>query len=66
MTIGVVLGKVRVGSLDLHKAFTAYRLVTAPGVVEVRGICQKTDGAFGSILVQIHLERLAVDEWIVG
>jgi hypothetical protein len=62
----MVLGKMRVGPLDLDEAFAADWLITTPCMVEIRGICQETNGAFSGIFVKIDLEGLAVDEWIMG
>lgn len=56
----------RVGSLDLDKAFAANRLVTASCTVEIRRIRQETNGAFFYSFVKINLERLAVDKGIMG
>lgn len=56
----------RVGSFDLHKAFTADRLVATPSVIEIGRIIKEANGAFASLLVNENLERLAVDEWVVG
>lgn len=66
LLISVPFGIVRVGSLDLHKAFAADGLVTATGVIEVRRIVEETNGTFGCILVEVYLERLAIDKGIVG
>jgi hypothetical protein len=62
----VVFGKMRVCSLDLYKAFTANRLITASCMVKVRRIHQETNGALFYSFVKINLERLAVDKGIVG
>jgi hypothetical protein len=62
----MVLGKVRIGSLYLYKAFATNRLVTASCMVEVRRVCQETDGAFGGILVKMNLKWLAVDKRVMG
>lgn len=66
LAIRMMLGQMRVGSLDLHKAFTADGLVAASRAVEVRRIGEKADGALGCVLVEEDLEWLAVDKRIVG
>lgn len=57
---------VRLRSLDLYEAFATDRLVATPRVVEIRRIGKEADWAFSGVLVQEHLERLAVDEGVVG
>lgn len=39
-------------SFDLHEAFRAYRLITTSSPIQVGGIVEKTDGAFGGIFVK--------------
>lgn len=65
LAVGVMLGKMRVCALDLYKAFTADRLITASRVVKIRGVRKEADGTVVSILIQKDLERLAVNKGIV-
>ncbi len=57
----LVLWRVGIRSLDLHKTFGADGLVAAAGCVQVRRIVQKADWTFGGVLVQEYLDRLPVD-----
>jgi len=61
-----MLRKMGVGALDLNKAFAADRLVAASGAVQVRWVCQETNRTLISILVKKDLERLSIDERIIG
>jgi hypothetical protein len=65
-SVRVVLGKMGIGSLDLHKAFTADGLAAAAGRVEIGRVGEEANGAFLGILVEKHLDGLAVDKGIVG
>jgi hypothetical protein len=62
----LVLWRMRIRALDLNEALGADGLVTASSFVEIRGIVQKADWAFGRILIEINLNRLAVDKGILG
>jgi len=47
----VMLGWMWVRAFDLHKTFRANRLITAPSLVEIRGIVEETDGTFRGVFV---------------
>jgi hypothetical protein len=64
--VRMMLGKMGISALDLNKAFTADGLIATSGAVQVRRVCQETDRTLISILIQENLERLAIDEGIVG
>lgn len=55
---------VRVGAFYLNEAFRANGLVTTSGAIKIWRIVEKTDRAFGGILVQVRLNGLAIDKWI--
>ena len=65
MRVGV-LGRMRVGPLDLHEALGADGLVAAAGAVEVGRVEEEADGALGRVLVQIGLQGLPVDLRVLG
>lgn len=62
----MTLWVVRIRSFNLHETLAADRLVTASRVVEVRRVSKEANRAFGCILVQVNLERLAVNKWVIG
>lgn len=64
-TVGVMLRKVRISALDLNKAFAADILITTPGAVQVRRICQEADRALLSVFVKENLHGLAVYKGIM-
>jgi hypothetical protein len=51
----VALWIVWIGSLDLDKAFTAYGLVAASGVIQIRRVREEADRALGCIFIQEDL-----------
>lgn len=58
----VVLGDVRVRSLDLDETLGANVLVAAAGAVQVWWVVHEADGALDRILIENRLDGPAVDE----
>jgi hypothetical protein len=60
----VMLRRMGIWPLDLHKAFGAYRLITTSCLVQVWWVIKEANRTFRSILIQEHFESLAIDIWI--